>query len=197
MVDLMTRKKQNKPDRGLEPDLTDEQLIRRCLDGQPEAYRVLVERYWSMVYSIARRIANSHDDAVDVTQEAFVRAYEHLSGFARDAKFSTWLLRVATNYALDQKRRRTARVRLQHFVPVTGHAPPADLPAITRETESRLAEMLRTLSHHQRLCLVLKVVHEMSTAEVAEILGCSEGTVRVHLHQARKLLRDRWDGWRS
>ncbi len=197
MVDLMTRKKQNKPDHGPEPDLTDEQLIRRCLDGQPEAYRVLVERYWSMVYSITRRIANSHDDAVDVTQEAFVRAYEHLSGFARDAKFSTWLLRVATNYALDQKRRRTARVRLQHFVPVTGHAPPADLPAITRETESRLAEMLRTLSHHQRLCLVLKVVHEMSTAEVAEILGCSEGTVRVHLHQARKLLRDRWDGWRS
>jgi RNA polymerase sigma-70 factor (ECF subfamily) len=192
----MTHKKQNKPDPAPGPDLTDEQLIRRCLDGQPEAYRVLVERYWSMVYSIARRIANSHDDAVDVTQEAFVRAYEHLSGFARDAKFSTWLLRVATNYALDQKRRRTARVRLQQFVPLTGYAPPADLPAIMKESESQLAEMLRTLSHHQRLCLVLKVVHDMSTAEVAEILGCSEGTVRVHLHQARKLLRDRWDGWR-
>ena len=193
----MARKNQNKSDGAPAPEATDEQLIQRCLDGNPDAYRVLVERYWSMVYSIARRIAVSHDDAVDVTQEAFVRAYENLSGFAQDAKFSTWLLRVATNYALDQKRRKTARIRLQQFVPVTGFAPPADLPAITKESESRLAEMLQTLSHHQRLCLVLKVVHELNTTEVAEILGCSEGTVRVHLHQARKLLRDRWDGWRS
>jgi RNA polymerase sigma-70 factor (ECF subfamily) len=179
------------------PQLSDEELIRRCLENRPEAYRVLVERYWSMVYSVVRRIAGSHDDAVDVTQEAFVRAYEHLSEFARDSKFSTWLLRVATNYALDQQRRQRARQRLQVHVPVTGYAPPADAPAIARETESRLAEILRTLTHHQRLCLVLKVVHGMSTAEVAEVLGCSEGTVRVHLHQARKTLRDRWDGWRS
>jgi RNA polymerase sigma-70 factor (ECF subfamily) len=63
--------------------------------------------------------------------------------------------------------------------------------------ESRLSEVLRSLSHHQRLSLVLKVVHGMSTTEVAGILGCSEGTVRVHLHQARKALRDRWEGWRS
>ncbi len=177
--------------------LTDDELIRRCLENRPEAYRVLVERYWSMVYSVVRRITRSHDDAVDVTQEAFVRAYEHLSGFAQDSKFSTWLLRVATNYALDQQRRQRARQRLQVHVPVTGYTPPTDAPAIAKETESRLAEILHTLTHHQRLCLVLKVVHGMNTSEVAGILGCSEGTVRVHLHQARKTLRDRWDGWRS
>lgn len=178
-------------------ELTDEELIQRCLDEHPDAYRVLVERYWSMTYSIVRRITDSHDDATDVTQEAFVRAYEHLGEFARDSKFSTWLLRVATNYALDQKRRKRARVRLQQYVPVSGSSQPADSPAITRETESRLSEILRTLSRHQRLCLILKVVHDMSTSEVADILGCSEGTVRVHLHQARKMLRDRWDGWRK
>jgi RNA polymerase sigma-70 factor (ECF subfamily) len=184
------------PEQGA-PQLTDDELIRRCLGGNPDAYRVLVERYWSMVYSVVRRITDSHDDAVDVTQEAFVRAYEHLADFARDAKFSTWLLRVATNYALDQKRRKRARQRLQVHVPVTGYAPPADSPAILRETESRLSSILRTLTHHQRLCLVLKVVHGMTTSEVADILGCSEGTVRVHLHQARKTLRDKWDGWRA
>ncbi len=179
------------------PQLTDNELIQRCLDNRPDAYRVLVERHWSMVYSVVRRITHSHDDAVDVTQEAFVRAYEHLPEFARDSKFSTWLLRVATNYALDQKRRLRARQRLQVHVPVSGYAPPTDGQAIAREIESRLAEVLRSLTHHQRLCLVLKVVHGMSTSEVAGILGCSEGTVRVHLHQARKTLRDRWDGWRS
>ena len=189
-------RRHSRPDEGTTL-LTDDELIRRCLDNQPDAYRVLVERYWSMVYSVVRRITHSHDDAVDVTQEAFVRAYEHLSEFARDSKISTWLLRVATNYALDQKRRKLARQRLQVHVPVSGYAPPADAPAISRETESRLSEILRTLTHHQRLCLVLKVVHGMSTSEVAGILGCSEGTVRVHLHQARKTLRDRWDGWRS
>jgi RNA polymerase sigma-70 factor (ECF subfamily) len=193
----MAGSKQSNSASAEKPQLTDEELIRRCLENHPEAYRVLVERYWSMVYSVVRRITNSHDDAVDVTQEAFVRAYEHLSDFARDSKFSTWLLRVATNYALDQQRRKRARQRLQVHVPVTGYAPPADAPAIAKETESRLAEILRTLTHHQRLCLVLKVVHGMSTSEVAGVLGCSEGTVRVHLHQARKTLRDKWDGWRS
>jgi len=187
----------NKPDPELRLEISDEEIIRSCLEGDSDSYRILVERYWSMVYSVVRRIADSHDDTVDVTQEAFVRAYEHLADFARDCKFSTWLLRVATNYALDQKRRRTARVRLREYVPVTGYTPSPDTPAITRETESRLSEALRSLSHHQRLALVLKVVHDMSTSEVADILGCSEGTVRVHLHQARKALRDRWEGWRS
>ncbi len=192
----MTDSKRNKSSLEGNTQLTDDELIRRCLDNHQEAYRVLVERYWSMVYSVVRRITRSHDDAVDVTQEAFVRAYEHLSEFAKDSKFSTWLLRVATNYALDQQRRQRARQRLQVHVPVTGYAPATDAPAIAKETESRLAEILQTLTHHQRLCIVLKVVHGMSTSEVAGILGCSEGTVRVHLHQARKSLRDRWDGWR-
>ncbi len=193
---MASSRRQNRSQKG-NLQLTDDELIRRCLDNRHDAYRVLVERYWSMVYSVVRRITNSHDDAVDVTQEAFVRAYEHLSDFTRDSKFSTWLLRVATNYALDQKRRQRARQRLQVHVPVYGYAPPTDEPAISREAESRLSEILRTLTHHQRLCIVLKVVHDMSTSEVAGILGCSEGTVRVHLHQARKTLRDRWDGWRS
>lgn len=182
------------PAEGTPPD--DEELIRRCLEGQSEAYQVLVERHWSMVYSVVRRIAESHDDAVDVTQEAFVRAYEHLDDFARESKFTTWLLRVATNYALDMKRRKRARQRLQVHVPVYGHAAPPDAPAMDRELESRLGEALRELTHHQRMALVLKVVHGMSTPEVADILGCSEGTVRVHLHQARKSLRENWGGWR-
>jgi len=193
----MALNESHKPGHGSRPDIPDEEIIFRCLDGEPESYRLLVDRYWSMVYSVVRRITDSHDETVDVTQEAFVRAYEHLADFARDCKFSTWLLRVATNYALDQKRRRRARVRLREYVPVSGYSPPADSFAITREMESRLSEVLRTLSHHQRLSLVLKVVHGLSTTEVAEILGCSEGTVRVHLHQARKALRDRWGGWRS
>ena len=176
---------------------SDEELVRRVVDGQKEAYQVLVERHWSMVYSVVRRIAERHDDAVDVTQEAFVRAYEHLADFERESKFTTWLLRVATNYALDLKRRKRARQRLQVHVPVYGHAAPPDAPAMTRELESRLGEALRELTHHQRMALVLKVVHGMSTPEVARILGCSEGTVRVHLHQARKTLRENWGGWRT
>ena len=178
------------------PDTTDEELVRRCLEGNADAYRILVERYWTMVYSISRRIVDSHDEAVDVTQEAFVRAYEHLSSFARESRFSTWLLRVANNYALDLKRRKRARQRLQVHVPTFGGYAPTDSEAISREEESRLADVLRGLTRHQRLALVLKVVHGMSTPEVAEILGCSEGTVRVHLHQARKTLREKWEGWR-
>lgn len=193
---MATHKPHNTPE-GEPLELSDEELIRRCLEGHSDAYRVLMERYWPMVYSVARRIVDSYDEAVDVTQEAFVRAYEHLSDFAHESRFSTWLLRVANNYALDLKRRRRARARLRVHVPVYGGSAPADAEAISHETESRLSEILRGLSRHQRLALVLKVVHGLSTPEVAEILGCSEGTVRVHLHQARKALRDRWEGWRS
>jgi RNA polymerase sigma-70 factor (ECF subfamily) len=192
----MSDEKPHKP-AVIPPELTDDELIGRCLDEQPDAYRVLVERYWPMVYSLARRIVDSHDEAVDVTQEAFVRAYEHLGDFARESKFSTWLLRVANNYALDLKRRRRARDRLRVHVPSYGTSAPADAEAISHEVESRLSEVLRGLSRHQRLAIVLKVVHGLSTPEVAQILGCSEGTVRVHLHQARKSLRERWDGWRT
>jgi RNA polymerase sigma-70 factor (ECF subfamily) len=187
---------QHKPGPTGAAETSDEELVRRCLEGNADAYRVLVERYWSMVYSVARRIVGTHDEAVDVTQEAFVRAYEHLSDFARESRFSTWLLRVANNYALDLTRRKRARQRLQVHVPVYGGFAPADSAAISKEEESRLEEVLRGLTRHQRLALVLKVVHGMSTPEVAGILGCSEGTVRVHLHQARKALRERWEGWR-
>ncbi len=178
------------------PDPPDEELIRRCLEGQPEAYRLLVERYWSVAYGLARRIMDSHDEAVDVAQEAFVRAYEHLTDFTRESRFPTWLLRVTSNYALDLKRRKRARERLRVHVPTYGYTPAPDSEAIAHEEESRLSEILSELSHHQRLAIVLKVVHGLDTPEVARILGCSEGTVRVHLHQARKALRDRWSGWR-
>jgi RNA polymerase sigma-70 factor (ECF subfamily) len=178
------------------PDPSDEELIRRCLEGQPDAYRLLVERYWPVTYGLARRIMDNHDEAVDVAQEAFVRAYEHLNEFTRESRFPTWLLRVTSNYALDLKRRKRARERLRVHVPTYGYAPAPDAEAIAHEEASHLSGILDELSHHQRLALVLKVVHGLETPEVARILGCSEGTVRVHLHQARKTLRDRWSGWR-
>jgi RNA polymerase sigma-70 factor (ECF subfamily) len=192
----MSEPNTHKPPPAAAPEPADEELIRRCLEGQPEAYRLLVERYWSVAYSLARRIMDGHDEAVDVAQEAFVRAYQHLKEFTRESRFPTWLLRVTSNYALDLKRRKRARERLRVHVPVYSYTPAPDSEAIAHEEESRLSEILRDLSHHQRLAIVLKVVHGLDTPEVARILGCSEGTVRVHLHQARKALRDRWSGWR-
>ncbi len=192
----MTERRPHSEPRTAAPEPSDEELIRRCLEGQQDAYRLLVERYWSVAYGLARRIADSHDEAVDVAQEAFVRAYEHLADFTSESRFPTWLLRVTSNYALDLKRRKRARERLLVHVPAYGWTPAPDAQAISHEEEGRLEEILKGLSHHQRLALVLKVVHGLGTPEVAEILGCSEGTVRVHLHQARKALRERWGGWR-
>jgi RNA polymerase sigma-70 factor (ECF subfamily) len=182
----------------------DEALAARAAAGDGSAFDRLVVRYQARVYRLACRLTADENEAKDVLQEAFLAAYRGLPAFRGDARFSTWLYRIATNAALMQRRARARRPveSLEDFLPRfdgdgTHVAEPADLQAASRADEvldrKLLAEKARAglerLPDPYRDAFVLRDLEEMTTAEVALVLGIDAAAVRQRVHRARLMLR--------
>jgi RNA polymerase sigma-70 factor (ECF subfamily) len=170
--------------------------IRRAKSGDREAFGELVRRYHRRVYATAFRVVGSHADADDLSQEAFLRAFRALPTFDGRSDFFTWLYRIVVNLALNhlrqQKRHRTAPLD-DGRLPQGWDRGGTDLrsQAEAKDLCARVGAVLATLSPTLRITMILAVVEEMPHKVVAEILGCSEGTVAWRVNQARKLLRQR------
>lgn len=163
-------------------------LIARAEEGDQAAFRELVERYQGAVYNLAYRMLGNPDDAEDAAQEIFVRVYRQLARYDRGRKFSTWVLAIATNYCIDQlRRRRVQLVPLEQVVPWarTREAGPERL-ALDQEATDELQGLLKRLPEKYRAVLILRYWEELSCAEIGETLGLPEGTVKTQLHRARK-----------
>ncbi len=186
------------------PDEGDEALAARAATGVELAFEELVSRYQSRVYRLARRLTGDEGDAKDVLQETFLAAYRGLAAFRGDSRFSTWLYRIATNAALMHRRARARRATesLEVFLPRfdadgVHAAEPADLRAASRADElldrKLLAEKARAaldrLPAIYRDAFVLRDLEEMTTAEVADLLGIDAAAVRQRVHRARLMLR--------
>lgn len=184
-------------------DASDETLAARAARGDDRAFDVLMERYQARVYRLACRLTND-TDARDVVQDAFLRVYQHLTGFRGDARFSTWLYRVATNACLMWRRAHARRPAepLNAFLPrFDSHGAHAQTPVYFERTmhleerldRERLAaaarDALARLPELYRNAFVLRDLEELPTEEVAEILGVKAATVRQRVHRARLLLR--------
>jgi RNA polymerase sigma-70 factor, ECF subfamily len=185
-------------------DEGDEVLAARAAAGEEPAFAELVSRYQARVYRLACRLTADEGDAKDVLQEAFLAAYRGLPTFRGESRFSTWLYRIATNAALMHRRARARRPTesLEVFLPrfdADGRhaAEPADLAAASRADElldrKLLAEKARAgldrLPDIYREAFVLRDLEEMTTPEVAELLGIDPAAVRQRVHRARLLLR--------
>jgi RNA polymerase sigma-70 factor (ECF subfamily) len=183
---------------------SDETLAARAAAGDEPAFETLVERYQARVYRLACRLTGSESDAPDVLQDAFLQVHRGLSGFRGEARFSTWLYRIATNAALMLRRSRARRpaASLEDFLPrfdARGiHAgEPADLEAAARADERldrellavKAREGLERLPELYREAFILRDLEELSTAEVAELLGIEGAAVRQRVHRARLMLR--------
>jgi len=184
----------------------DEALCERVARKDEAAFDVLVERYRQRAYRLAWSFLRNADDARDLSQEAFLRLYQTAGSFRGRARFSTWFYRIVVNLCLDHRRKhRWWRTMLMWSG--EGNDPRGALlerqPAPRVDPVDRLGrEQIMTvlwkavedLSPQQRAALVLQVQEELSTSEIAAVLGCSEATVRVHLHRAlaslRKSVRD-------
>ncbi len=171
-------------------------LERRSIDaakrGDPAAYEYLVAKYTKRVVSIAWGIVRNATDAEDLTQEAFVRAYEHLSRFRSGEPFGPWIYRIVANLALDVVKHRT-RFRHEELTPAAP-APRrdnADLSARANELAARIDEAIESLPEMQRIVARLHLVEQFDHSEIARMTNLSEGTVRSHLSLARRKLRDR------
>lgn len=178
--------------------ISDSELVARAVSGDDDAYAALVTRYSDFVYTIVVRVVGNEEDARDVAQEAFVRAYRALGRFRGDAKFSSWLYRIAVNRALThlkQTRRRPVAMELGE-VP---HLERTVAPSVKRSDPARdlargeRARAVRSavdgLPPQYRTVVTLFYLEERSYKEVAAILGIPMGTLKTYLHRARAMLR--------
>lgn len=170
----------------------DRDLASASRGGDENAFAVLVRRHQAGVRRCAARILNDTEEARDIAQLAFVRAWENLAKYDPAWSFSTWLYRITTNLAIDALRARTSRDRthgahLRLVGDSVGPVAPRELSE--QEVQRIFSELAEVLTVTQRAAFVLREVEGQSTAEVAQSLGCSEATVRNHIFQARAALR--------
>lgn len=173
------------------------QLVARAREGDDAALSELIERRTPGVLAFLRRMLGDAEDARDVAQLTFLRAWENLHRYDPSWAFSTWLFRIAGNLAIDALRSRGSRARTEaeSFRLLRGGKAPALEPeavaALDRDEVRRVfTACAAVLSEKQRLVFVLREFEEKESREIAEILGCRESTVRNHLFQARRLLKD-------
>lgn len=164
----------------------DEQTeIRRSLQGDPEAFASLVRRYQRMIYALTYRMTGSAADAEDLTQEVFIRAHQQLALFRAEAKFSSWLHRIAVNQCLNWQQRGTRRARLH----AEWNGQQAETTTTDPALSQRVQEALLQLHPKQRAAVVLTTYDGLNHAEAARVLGCSEPTVSWRLFAARRKLK--------
>jgi RNA polymerase sigma-70 factor, ECF subfamily len=164
---------------------SDAALVERCLAGDEGAVRALVGRYQGLVFALCYRMLSHREDAEDVAQEAFVRAIRNLHRWDRERPLRPWLLTIAANRcrtALQRRARQPVPTEFLSHVP-DGTPPPGDVAE-----EIQLA--LETLRDDYRTCFVLFHQQELSCAQIGEVMGCPEGTVKTWLHRARRALAE-------
>ena len=180
---------------------TDEVLVERAQGGESAAFDELARRYTNIVYRILYKILRHDEDTQDALQDTFVSAYRALPRFRKDAKFSTWIYRIATNAALMKTRsRKTNLVSLDHPTEdedargawdlVDGSATP-DQDILSDETRRVMEDAIQALPPEQRVAFVLHDIQELSSAQTAEAMGITVSAVNSRLHRARVFLRDR------
>ncbi len=179
----------------------DTSLIEACRRGQSEAFGQLVRRYQDRLYPTMLRLTGRPEDALDLLQDAFLRAYEKLGSFHGESSFYTWIYRIAVNLALSDRRRRKSKWRL--FDSSEGqsnepedliHENDPSLPLERAERDQRIQAALDTLAPEHRAVVVMKEFDGLRYEEIAEVLDVPVGTVRSRLHRARADLRQRLAG---
>jgi RNA polymerase sigma-70 factor (ECF subfamily) len=171
----------------------EQRLIDQVKDRNHAAFRILVERYMKHAYNVAFGFLNSHDDAEDVAQEAFVRVYNSIGSFRGDAVFSTWLYRIVANISLNRIRQRKSKAKFEVRVidSYDIHPVEATVDCYQQDVQVHVERALHELPTLQRAVVILRHLNGMSTRQVSDILQCSEGTVKTHLHRGLKKMRQK------
>lgn len=178
----------------------DAALVRAAREGDADAYGALVEQYQDRIYSLVLGYAPDREDALDLTQEIFVKAYRGLSGFRSDSGFYTWLYRIAVRHCIDFRRRRQRRgetVALDGeilgemgFEPVdTAPGSDPERMLMSRSLRGAIQKGLHALAEPFRTAVVLHDVEGLAQDEIARIMGCPLGTVKSRIQRGRAHLR--------
>jgi RNA polymerase sigma-70 factor, ECF subfamily len=172
-------------------------LVARTLSGERAAFGVLVERYAPQARRVARAVLGDPDEADDAAQDGFLSALVKLGQYDARRPFGPWLMRIVANAATDRRRRRQVR-RVEPLDPgLVGGGPRPDTEAVRSELGERLRAALAELPPRRRTAVVLFDVEGYSHAEIAEMLGIPEGTVRSEVFHARRRLRALLADWKG
>jgi len=181
-------------------------LLRRLRDRDERAFRQLVEQHRDRVFNITFRMLGNRAEAEDVAQEVFISVFKTIENFREEAKFSTWLYRIAVNHCKNRIKylaRRPALDRSREEIDESTHGtgingsiggplPSSPQKALeSAQTEKLMQEAIANLEHDQRIVVVLRDVEDLSIEEICEITGLPDGTVKSRLHRARLVLRKR------
>jgi RNA polymerase sigma-70 factor, ECF subfamily len=179
---------------------TDAELVEACVAGRREAFDLIVERHRRHVYQLCYRFVGNHEDASDLAQDVFVRAFRGLKNFKGQASIGTWLYRIAVNVSLNRVSAKTPRPESLDVLLLASDervVSDAESPAqalLRRERARQVREAIARLPRKQRTTVVLRVYHELPHEEIAGILGSSVGAVKANffhaLNNLRKLLRE-------
>lgn len=176
---------------------SDWELVQKCQSGEMSAFQELVSRYHQKVYLVILGLLGNREDALEVAQETFLRAYRKIGGFRGGSSFYTWIYRIGVNLAIDTQRRQKRNpldfrdsmdgvFESQNEVARDPFAEEHD-----RELREGLIKAINDLTPEHKAVIVLRTVEGLSYKEIAAILGCSEGTVMSRLHYARKKLQEK------
>jgi RNA polymerase sigma-70 factor (ECF subfamily) len=164
--------------------------------GEREAFDVLVERYQRPIYRLCYRYVNNHEDANDLAQEVFLKAWRAIGRFRGESAFSTWLYRIAVNACLNFRARSRPEAR-ELDEALVDPRPGAEWQVAREDDASRVRAAVGRLPDKQRATLILKLFHDLTHEEVAGILGSSVGTVKANLFHALANLRREMTGARQ
>ena len=181
------------PSRSMTVD--DRALVAECLNGRREAFDILVERHRRHIYQLCYRFVGNHEDASDLAQEVFIRAYRNLARFRGRSAVGTWLYRIAVNLCLNRiSAKDNTFERLEYRDHSDDRVETADAALLREERAAEVRAAIARLPKKQRATLVLRVYHELPHEEIAGILGSSVGAVKANFFHALANLRKRLKG---
>jgi RNA polymerase sigma-70 factor (ECF subfamily) len=181
---------------------SEEYLVKQSIQGDTRAFEELVSHYHNKIYALAYRYMGNEEDAYDMAQEAFLKAFRSLHTFKGNSSFSTWLYRVTTNVCLDELRRRKRRIiPLSLDEPLASQegdevekeiadsSPGVDIIYEQKEFSQYIQQLLNEMKPEHKTAIVLRDVIGFSYEEIAEVMNCSMGTVKSRISRAREVLR--------
>ena len=166
-------------------------IIKEILNGKTEQYEYFLDRYGQQVFVLVDRIVSCQEDAEELTQDVFLKAFQQLSSFKAESSFSTWIYRIATNLAISavrKKRNDVLRLDDSVFSHLSDTQVDAALEDESEEQMERLQQAMNQLEADERALITLYYLEEKPLVEVAFILGMTEGNAKVKLHRIRKKL---------
>ena len=191
-------------------DVSERDLVQKCQAGDPEAFDELVARYRNRIFGMIYNMVHNEQDAWDLTQDSFLKAWKSIGNFRGQSSFYTWIYRIVTNVTIDWLRKKHVKgsgaefddaIQLKEIDPASRTVPRAGALPHQRmernEIRGRIDEAIAQLSPEHRAVILMKEIEDMQYHEIAEALGCSIGTVMSRLFYARKklqnLLRDLYE----